>query len=441
MARTSASLPGGARLSDYLSVNVIARFYPREAVREALRAGGRESRRRRDLPAEVAVYHVIAMALFRSVSTGEVLRCLMDGLRLASPGLAPRVAGKSSISRARARLGAEPFAALGERCVAPLAEAGTAGAWYRGLRLVGLDGTTLNLADEAGNREAFGVPGSSRGGSAFPQARLTMAVELGTRAAFAWRAGPLREGEQEQAEALLGRLSPGMLVLADRGYGGFPLWRLAEGTGAELLWRVRRDLDLPVLEALPDGSWRSRFRGLGRDRRGTRGERPVRVVAYRMPGGGGEPARLATTLTDHVRAPAAELAALYHERWEAELAYDEVKTHILGPGARLRSKTPALVRQEIEGLMLAHHAVRRLIHEAAGRAREDPDRLSFVHAVRVMRRRIVQPGDSPPGDGDTGRGPRGAGGVEPRPEEAPGPEADREQVPGAPARPPVARSP
>lgn len=149
------------------------------------------------------------------------------------------------------------------------------------------------------------------------------------------------------------------------------------------------------MEALADGSWRSVFRGKGRDRRRSRGECPVRVVVYRMPGRDGELVRLATTLVDPEGAPAAELAPLYHERWEAKTAYDEVKTHILGPGARLRSETPELVRQEMDGLMLAHHAVRRLVHEAAGRAREDPDRLS-VHAIRVMRRRIIQPG-APPG--------------------------------------------
>ena len=395
MARTPASLPGGARVSDYLSVSVIARVYPRKAVRAALQSCGRDSVRRRDLPAEVMMYYVIVMALFRSVSAREVLRCLVDGLRWVEPELPVRVSGKSSLSRARTRLGSAPFEALREACVAPLAEAGTRGAWYRGLRLVAFDGSSLNVADEQNNREFFGLPGSSRGRSAFPQARVTAMVEVGTRAAFAWHAGPLAESEAEQAERLLAHLSPGMLVLADRYYCGFALWSRAVATGAELLWRVKSNMRFPVVEALDDGSWRSVLRGSGRDRRRSRGECPVRVISYRLDGSD-ETYVLATTLCDPVTTPAAELAALYHERWEIETAYDEVKTHILGPGATLRSKTPELVCQEIDGLMLAHHAVRRLLHEAASKVGEDPDRLSFIHAVRVVRRRIINPGAFPP---------------------------------------------
>ena len=341
------------------------------------------------------VYTVIVMALFRAVSTREVLRCLVDGLRWVSPDLPVRVSGKSSISRARARLGVAPFIALRDSCVVPLAGDKTPGAWYRGLRLVAFDGSSLNLPDEVRNREEFGLPGAARGSSAFPQARLTAMMEVGTRAAFAWHAGPLAESEAEQAERLLGSLSSGMLVLADRTYCGFPLWSRAVATGADLLWRFKRNIKFPVIEALDDGSWQSVVRGSGRDRRRSRGELPVRIVAYRIKESD-EITMLATTLLDHHLAPAAELAALYHERWEIENAYDEVKTHILGPGAALRSKTPDLVYQEIYGLMLAHYTVRSLIHDAAMRSGEDPDRLSFVHTVRIMRRRIINPGDFSP---------------------------------------------
>ena len=184
-------------------------------------------------------------------------------------------------------------------------------------------------------------------------------------------------------------------LCADRGYCGFPLWRRAAGTGADLLWRMKANLRLPVLERFDDGSYRSVLRGSGQDRRRSRGECPVRVVEYRLDDPSDVVYRLATTLLDPAAAPAAEVAALYHERWEVETAYDEVKTHILGPGAILRSKTPDLVLQEVHGLMLAHYAVRRLIHEAARKVDEDPDRLSFVHAVRVVRRRVENPGVSP----------------------------------------------
>ena len=397
MARSQALLPGGARVSDYLSVGVIAQVFPLSAVRAALEESGRGSQRQRSLPAEVMVYYVIALGLFRSVSAREVLRCLVDGLRWMASDMAVRVSGKSSISRARARLGTEPFEALCRARVGVVAERETRGAWYGDRRLVGFDGSTLDVPDEAENRESFGLPGGGRGQAGFPQVRLTALVELGTRAAFAWRQGPLRESEASQAEALLGHVSGGMLVLADRYYFGFPLWLRATRTGADLLWRARTQMQLPMLERFADGSFRSIIRGSGRDRRRTTGECPIRVVEYRIEGEGDEVFRLATTLLDPDQAPATELAALYHERWEHETAYDEVKTHLLGPGAVLRSKTPDLVRQEVDGLMLAYYAVRRLIYTAARRADEDPDRLSFVHAVRVIRRRIQNPGAFPPG--------------------------------------------
>ena len=392
MARTQAVLPGGARLSDYLSVGVIAQVFPLSAVQAALAESGRRSQRQRSLPAEVMVYYVIAMALFRSVSAREVLRCLVDGLRWMATSMPVQVSGKSSISRARTRLGTAPFEALSRAQVGVVAEPQTRGAWYRGRRLVAFDGSTLDVPDEQDNRETFGLPGSGRGEAAFPQVRLTAMVEVGTRTAFAWHRGPFRESEVEQAEALLSHLRSGMLVLADRGYFGFPLWQRATQTGADLLWRVKARVRLPVLERLPDGSFRSVIRGSGQDRRRSRGECPIRVVEYRMAEEGDEVYRLATTLLDPLKAPASELAALYHERWENENLYDEVKTHLLGPGAVLRSKTPELVRQEVDGLMLAYYAIRRLIHAAARHADEDPDRLSFVHAVQVVRRRVQNPG-------------------------------------------------
>ena len=385
MARTQAVLPGGARLSDYLSVGVIAKVFPVRAVKAALRESERLSERRRELPAEAMVYFVIALGMFRAVSTREVLRCLADGLRWARSGAALRIAGKSSISRARARLGTEPFERLRERRVRALAEEGVAGAWYRGLRLLAYDGTTLDVPDERGNREAFGVPGAGRGKAAFPKVRVTALVELGTRAGLAWEQGPYRESEKAQALRLQAHLGPGMLLLADRGYLGAALFRAAAGTGAELLWRARRDLLLPEREVCSDGSFRSEF-----------GQRPVRVVEYRLDGADEERYRLVTTLLEPSEAPASELAALYHERWEIETAYDEIKTHMLGRAPILRSKTPALVRQEIEGLMLAHYAVRHFLYEAAREADEDPDRLSFTHAIQVVRRRIQNPGAFPP---------------------------------------------
>lgn len=217
-----------------------------------------------------------------------------------------------------------------------------------------------------------------------------MLLELGTRAPFAWYAGPYRVSEQTQAKELIRHMGPGMLMLADRGYTGFPMWLQAKKTGADLLWRTRSHPSFPVKEAYTDGSWRSVFKGKGKQ------ACKVRVIDYTLKEENATVYRLVTTMLDPSEAPAEELAALYHERWEIETAYDEVKTHLLGPDAMLRSKTPGLVQQEFEGLMLAYYAVRALISKAASKAAEDSDRLSFVHAVQVLRCRVQQPGVSPP---------------------------------------------
>ena len=343
------------------------------------------------MPAEVMVYYVLALCLFRSVSTREVLRCLVDGFRWIRPGVPLAVSGKSSISRARTRLGVAPFRELRQSSVRWLSDERTPGAWYCGRRLVGLDGSTLSVPDESGNRAFFGLPGASRGQAAFPKLRISVLLELGTRAPFAWRAGPYRESERVQANELIPHMGPGMLMLADRGYAGFPLWSRAQKTGADLLWRARSRPGFPVKEAYADGSWRSVFKGKSGNEACT-----VRVIDYTLKEEDARVYRLVTTMLDPKEAPADELAALYHQRWEIETAYDEVKTHLLGPDAMLRSKTPVLVQQEFEGLMLAYYAVRALLSKAAGKAAEDTARLSFVHAVRVLRRRGQHPGVSPP---------------------------------------------
>ena len=236
------------------------------------------------------------------------------------------------------------------------------------------------MPDEAVNRAAFGQPGASRGEAAFPQVRLTALIEVGTRVPLAWTQGPYRESETVQARRLHDHLGPGQLLLADRGYLGRDAWRQAAATGAQLLWRARSDTALPVARALADGSWLSGY-----------GDQPVRVVEYALAEVPDRTYRLITTLLDPEEAPAAELAGLYHERWEIETAYDELKTHMLGPRPSLRSKTPDLVRQEVEGLMLAYHAVRAFLAEAARDEDLDPDDLSFVHAVQVVRRRLQNP--------------------------------------------------
>jgi len=400
MARSPAALPAGPRLSDYLSLGVLNKVVPLPQVRAVLEATGRASRRQRELPAQVVVYYVICLTLYMSVSYREVLRCLLEGLVwLFGPAARVTVAAKSSISAARTRLGWEPMKLLHDELVKPIAQESTRGAWYRQWRLVSVDSTTLAVRDTAANAQALGRPGASRGTSGFPQVRFVSLVESGTHVLFGTALGAYREGEISLAEEVVAQLHPGMLCLADRSFFGFDLWQRARATGADLLWRVKRNLVLPCERRLVDGSYLSTIYATPKDRRHQRNGVRVRVIEYTLEGvEEAEPLyRLITTLLDHKQAPAEELAALYPERWEIETALDELKTHLRG-GAHivLRSKTPDLVRQEFWGFLLAHFAVRGLMHEAALAVDEDPDRLSFTHAVRVIRRKLPQLAAFPP---------------------------------------------
>ena len=399
MARTLASLPSGSRITDYVSLGVVAKTFPLDKIRGALVATRKESVRQRDLPAHVVVYYVIALALYMQSSYREVLRCLLEGIQwLVEPAAGVKVAGNSGIPQARTRLGWEPLRQLHDEVVRPVAVAATKGAWYRSWRLVSIDGSTLDVADEKGNSQAFGRPGASRGESAYPQIRFVSLVENGTHVLFGSRMADYATSEIALAKTVLPSLKKGMLCLADRGFFGFEMWKQAAATGADLLWRVRKNIVLPCEKRLPDGSYLSRIYASDKNRRrGTDGI-IVRVIEYRLEGiEGAEPLyRLATTILDDKLAPAVELAALYHERWEIETAFDELKTHLRGANIVLRSKTPDLVRQEFYGLLMAHFAVRGLMHEAALSADEDPDRLSFLHAVRVVRRKMAAFGAIPP---------------------------------------------
>ncbi len=391
MARTLAALPEGSRITDYISLGVITKTFPLQRVRAVLAATGKASQRERDLPAHVVVYYAIALALYMQSSYREVLRCLLEGVRwLLDPAIKLKVAGDSGISQARTRLGWEPLRRLHDVVVKPIALPATKGAWYRGLRLVSVDGSTLEIADEAANAAAFGRPGASRGVSAFPQLRFVSLVENGTHVLFGTQLGPYASGELTLAKAALNALGKGMLCLADRNFFGFALWAQARATGAHLLWRIKTNARLPREKPLADGSYLSSIYASQSDRRHRRNALSVRVIEYRLHGvAEAEPIyRLVSTLLDPAQAPAAELAALYHERWEIETALAELKTHLRGAKIVLRSKTPDLVRQEFYGLMMAHFAVRGLMHEAALKADADPDELSFLHAVRVIRRKL-----------------------------------------------------
>ena len=399
MARTAAALPKGTRLTDYISVGVLAKTFPPARVNAILAATGKTSVRQRELPAHVVVYYVIGLALYMQVSYREVLRCLLEGVQwLLGPAAAIRVTGKSGISQARTRLGAAPLRQLYDEVVGPIAVTQTKGAWYRRWRVVTLDGSTMDVADTVDNVTAFDRPGASRGTSAYPQLRFVSLVENGTHVLFATALDRYSVGETTLAKRVLPALTPAMLCLADRSFFGWALWTQARATGADLVWRIKKNLQLPAHTRHADGSYQSVIYPSLRDRRHQTNGLPVRVIDYRLEGiEDAEPIyRLVTTVLHPDAAPATDLAALYHERWEIETALDELKTHLRGAQIILRSKTPELVRQEFYGLLLAHFAIRGLMHDAALTVDEDPDRVSFVHAVRVVRRTLPRSVAIPP---------------------------------------------
>jgi hypothetical protein len=390
------------RLSDLVSVGVLRRVFPPDLVDEVIADAGRTEQRNRTLPARVMAYFAIGMALYADGSYEEVLSQLTDGLSWASGWQDSYAApSKSAIFQARARLGAEPVQALFDRVARPIGTASMTGVWLAGRRLVAVDGTCLDVADTVENDVFFGRPGVTKGErAAFPQARVVALAECGTHAIFAAVVGELATGEQTMIEQLLTRLEPRMLLLADRGIFSYSLWRKTIDTGADLLWRVRTDPMGPqpeYLEDLPDGSW------LARLRRSTGPERrlppmTIRVIDFTIDDGREHPSgyRLFTTILEPDEASAPDLAAAYGRRWEIELAFDELKTHQRGPRTVLRSKSPDLVLQEIWGHLCCHYAIRTLMAHAAGHAGHDPDRTSFVAALRIARATIAHPGDFPP---------------------------------------------
>ena len=399
MARTRKSLPERVDVAHLISAAVLASVCPRALIDEVLAQTGKASQRERLLPAPAVVYYVMALALWREAPLEEVLRVVCEGLQWLSGGQPGAVqASKSAISQARTRLGPEVMRQLADRVLRPLARPDAPGAWYRGWRLMAVDGSCMDVADEAVNAEHFGYPGASRGQSAFPQTRVLGLVECGTHAVVAASIAPYGHSEVAMAAELLpAKLTGDMLVMADRNFYGFKLWQKACASGAKLLWRVKSNLGLPVEQELADGSYLSTV--YDSDDRARRSGQQVRVIDYTLKDSATpvhSSYRLVTNILDPEAAPALELAALYHERWEIESVFDEFKTHMRGASTVLRSKTPELVEQELWGLLLAHFAVRQLMEQAAWQQGLDPDRLSFTNALRVIKRKMPQAAALPP---------------------------------------------
>jgi hypothetical protein len=407
-------LGAGVRLTDHLSACLLARVYPSAVIEDILNEQGRNSQRIRTMPAVAGSYFCMALSLYPECAYEQVFSTLSEGLswmysKPSAAGLPnePPTMAKSAISKMRGKLGYQPLASLAQRCCIPLADAQRhPDAFYKGLRLVAIDGSNFELPDEPENIAAFGYPGSRTGHAGYPQAQCAVLVECATHAILGANIGTYRASEWSVCESLLQRLGQGMLCLADRGFNGYSHWKAASATGSDLLWRCQANRKLPVLKALADGSYLSMIYPSDVDsekkRKASELGITVRVIDYTLPAAPVTPLsepgryRLLSTLLDEDRAPALELAALYHERWEVESVFDELKTHLLKSRRVLRSKSPDLVRQEFYGWVLAHYAVRWLMHEAASAHRLKHRDLSFVASLHIVRQSQSPSGAFPP---------------------------------------------
>lgn len=393
---------------DSISIGVLTRIFHRDLVDQVLLETRSVEQRVRLLPARVVVYYVLALCLFCEDAYEEVMRKLVNGLRFLGTWSDDwRVPTTSAISQARQRLGAAPLAALFDRVAVPISQPGTRGGWFHGRRLMAIDGVVLDVPDTPANLAEFGKSGSGKLISPFPQVRVVGLAECGTHAVVSAAFDSCRVHERELLDRVLATFEEGMLVLADRGFFSYDLWKEAAATGADLVWRLSSKVNVPVLEWLPDGSYRSELLPRLLKQALAKGVRrpindddrvPVRVVEYMVTNReeSTETIRLITTIMDPAEGTAVELAALYQQRWEFELTLDEIETHQMARSKLLRSRTPDLVRQEIWALLLAHYAVRSFMREAADDLDIDVDRLSFTRSIHVIRRQVTnQAGFSP----------------------------------------------
>jgi hypothetical protein len=412
----------GGRLTDWISLGVLASAVPRDAVDDAIEVMGKAAKRvGGKLPPHVMVYFAMALALFADEDYEEVAARLAGTLQdWDCWDEAWEVPTSGGLTQARQRLGCEPLAELFSQVAAPVAEELTRGAFLGPWRLMAIDGFEWDCPATEANIAAFGFAGTGADDpekAAFPKARVVTISECASHAMVDARIGGVAgkgAGEQALARPMLRQLEEDWLLIADRSFYNWDDWCTAADTGAALLWRAKADLRLPVLELLSDGSYRSvlvspKIKGKARQQlleAARRGEdldqdkaRPVRVIEYEVPDrqgdGTGELIALITTITDPRQAPASALAHAYHERWEHETGNRQLKTYLRGPGRVLRSRSPDMVRQEIYGYLLTHFAISALICRAATEADVDPDRVKFKRTVRLVRRRVADPAFSP----------------------------------------------
>lgn len=388
MARHAKSISQGNTATEHLGVGVLALCFPLQKVLSIISACDKADKRVRDLPAALMVYYVIALSLFPGVAYQSVLRWLLSGLQwLGNHHF--RVACRESLSDARQRLGALPMQMLHEQLALPMAEKSLPGSYFKDLLLVAFDGSTLALQDTTANAKEFGRSSNQNGDSAWPLVRFVGLVECGTHLIFAANLGGYKDSEISLAKSLVPHIGAGMLCMADRLFPGYELWKQFAATGAHLLWRAKMSVKLERTKVLADGSYLAKWLPEEERKKG-REAVVVRVVEYRIkdPGVEGdreEVYRLITTILDSATATAAELAALYPQRWEIEISIKEGKTILRKGRITLRSKKPDLVRQEFWGMVLAHYLVRKMMAQAALDRRRDPDELSYEGSIEIIK--------------------------------------------------------
>ena len=396
-----------------IGAGVLALHVPPGLVDRALDAAGGGQQRFRALPSRVGVYFVLALALFSGRGYGSVIAAVTSGWRERLEAAGWVAPSSTALTKLRRRLGAAPFEQLFRRVAGH--HRSTARPWSHafGQLLVAWDGTCVDLADSPANAEQFGRPSCGKGPAGYPQARLVALMTCGSRLVIDAVWGGYRVGERELAERLLPGLAKGMLLLADRGFPGFRLWCAALSTGAELLWRVRDDLHLPVQRVLPDGSYLSRWTDPADSKRQAkrraynraRGHQPpcaqpprgpvVRVIDAVITVHTGDGAvrtghyRLITTLLDWREAPADQLAATYARRWACETGFREIKTYLRGSMRALRATDPDTARQELWAYLIVYQAIRLIICQAALAADLDPARISFTAARDAVQDSIA----------------------------------------------------
>ena len=378
--------------------------FPPPVIDEVLRQTGRREQRVRKLPAAAVVWLVIMIGLRSDLDLPALWRQVcgtLAALMLALAGKRPPV--KSALAQARRKLGCRPLRLLFRRTAQPLATGQTRGAFYHGMRLLAMDGDDYQIADTPANARAFGRPSTRRQGKklagGYPVIHTLRLIEVGTHLCLEALVKPYGTSDHAGAGPLLQAARAGDLVLWDGGFYSQAALRQAQTQGKFFLGPAPAHAVLKPIQRLSDGSYRARVYPHPNDRRDDRGGLEVRVLEYTLDDaalvGHGERHRLVTNLRDAQHAPALELIALYHQRWEIEIANDEMTTHLLARAVELRSRTPAGVVQEYYGVLLAHNAVRMLMHEAALSIDIDPRNLSFLQAVRVIRDALPLMRDAP----------------------------------------------